>query len=96
VALRPFRAIRGFWWPKAVRVVTLAIDPRFRRLNLAGHLMVRAWRQAVGQGIRVAEFSYVDEDNANMNGMLRRMGCRVGKRYRIYERPVAPAAGAAS
>ena len=92
VALRPLRAARGFWWPKAVRVVTLAIDPRFRRLNLAGHLMVRAWRQAVGQGIRVAEFSYVDEDNINMNGILRRMGCRVGKRYRIYERSLAPAA----
>jgi len=53
---------------------------------------VRVWRQAVGQGIREAEFSYVDEDNANMNGMLRRMGCRVGKRYRLYERPVGPAA----
>jgi ribosomal protein S18 acetylase RimI-like enzyme len=94
--LRALRAARAFWRPQAVRVVTLAIDPRFRRLNLAGHLMVRAWRQAVGQGIRVAEFSYVDEDNVNMNGMLRRMGCRVGKRYRIYERPVATAAGAAS
>lgn len=94
--LRPVRAAMAFARPRAVRVVTLAIDPRFRRLNLAGHLMVRAWRQAVGQGIRVAEFSYVDEDNANMNGMLRRMGCRVGKRYRIYERPLAAAAGAAS
>jgi ribosomal protein S18 acetylase RimI-like enzyme len=91
--LRPVRAAKGLLRPDAVRVVTLAIDPRFRRLNLAGHLLVKAWHQAVGQGIRVAEFSYVDEDNANMNGMLRRMGCRVGKRYRIYERPLA--AGAA-
>ncbi|MBI5480075.1 MAG: GNAT family N-acetyltransferase [Deltaproteobacteria bacterium] len=88
-ALRPFRAAAALWAPRAVRVVTLAIDPRFRRLNLAGHLVVKAWRQAVGQGIRVAEFSYVDEDNANMNGMLRRMGCHVSKRYRIYERPLA-------
>jgi len=89
--LRPLRAARALWRPDAVRVVTLAIDPRFRRLNLAGHLMVRAWRQAVGQGVRVAEFSYVDEDNANMNGVLRRMGCRVGKRYRVYERPLGAA-----
>jgi ribosomal protein S18 acetylase RimI-like enzyme len=89
--LRPLRAVRALVAPRAVRVVTLAIDPRFRRLNLAGHLVVKAWRQAVDRGIRVAEFSYVDEDNVNMNGMLRRMGCTVGKRYRIYERPLGPA-----
>jgi ribosomal protein S18 acetylase RimI-like enzyme len=94
--LRPLRAARALLRPRAVRVVTLAIDPRFRRLNLAGHLMVRGWRQAVGQGIREAEFSYVDEENGNMNGILRRMGCRVGRRYRLYERPLESAAAAAA
>jgi ribosomal protein S18 acetylase RimI-like enzyme len=84
--LRPLRAAWALARPRAARMVTLAIHPRHRRLNLAGHLILQAWRRGVEKGLREVELSYIDEDNTNMNHILRRIGCRVSKRYRLYER----------
>ncbi|MEK6607223.1 MAG: GNAT family N-acetyltransferase [Myxococcota bacterium] len=75
---------------RTLRVLSMAVRARYRRHNLAGHLVYRAWQAAMDAGIVMAEFSPVDLADEAMTRLLHRIGCRRTKRWAVFEDPAAP------
>jgi hypothetical protein len=96
--LLPFGWLKLLWRLRAgrigsVRVPLMGVRRRYRGSPLGGALMVlmfdRLARQAHACGYRRAELSWVLEDNAPMRHVAEAFGARVGKTYRIYEKPLS-------
>jgi GNAT superfamily N-acetyltransferase len=68
------------------RIMLLGIDPAYRGKGLDAVLYERIWSKGTGMGIGWGEAGWILEDNAVMNAGLRKMGFRVYKTYRLYER----------
>jgi GNAT superfamily N-acetyltransferase len=89
--LFPFGLFRFLWHKRKItglRVITLGFKPAYQHLGLGAALYLRAWQIAVSKGYDHAEASWILEDNVDMVRPLERMGGRLYKRYRIYERPL--------
>lgn len=91
--------IRGRLWPWSIvrlllarrridrgRVITLGVLPEHRRAGLETVLILRSADAARALRWRGAECSWVLEDNELMLSAIRRVGGRVYRRYRVYER----------
>jgi len=72
-----------------VRLLLLGIDARYRRVGLFPLLILEWHRQLLGTEIKRAEFSWVLEDNRDINQPAEMGGARRYKTYRIYEKPLA-------
>ncbi|MFQ5888543.1 MAG: GNAT family N-acetyltransferase [Gemmatimonadota bacterium] len=68
------------------RVLTLGLLPEYRGRGIDSLLYLRIFRKGTAAGITEAEFSWVLEDNEPMRRPLERIGARVYKRYRVYDR----------
>jgi GNAT superfamily N-acetyltransferase len=68
------------------RIMLLGIDPAYRGKGLDAVLYEWIWSKGTGMGIGWGEAGWILEDNAVMNAGLRKMGFRVYKTYRLYER----------
>ncbi len=53
-------------------------------------LCAEVYRRARDGGYRWSEFSWTLEDNNAVNTIIRNVGCRKYKTYRIYEKPLSP------
>jgi GNAT superfamily N-acetyltransferase len=87
--LFPFGVLKLFWYRSqidAARVLILGLKPGFRRTGLDAMLYLRLWEEAPRNGYPVVECSWVLEDNWPMRRGLERMGARLYKTYRIYEK----------
>ena len=75
------------------RLVLLGVRPKFRRSATAS-IAALLWGEIhyAGQrcGYRWAELSWVLEDNDLINKSLSRAGGRIYKRYRLYQKDIAP------
>lgn len=69
-----------------VRVLTLGLKPGYRRMGLDAMFYLRTFEEGVRAGYRRAECSWILEDNWEMRRGLERLGARVYKTYRIYEK----------
>jgi hypothetical protein len=69
-----------------VRLLLLGIDARYRRVGLFPLLILEWHRQLLGTEIKRAEFSWVLEDNRDINQPAEMGGARRYKTYRIYEK----------
>jgi ribosomal protein S18 acetylase RimI-like enzyme len=90
-ALRALRALRGALAGRRLErahLVTVAVDPRFRGMHVGAQLILRAWRAALDLGVRRAELTGIDADDAAMHQLLWRLGCRRVRRYGVLERPL--------
>jgi GNAT superfamily N-acetyltransferase len=72
-----------------VRLLLLGVDERYRRMGLFPLLLAEWHRQLMGTEIRRAEFSWVLEDNRDINQPAEAGGARRYKTYRIYEKALA-------
>jgi hypothetical protein len=72
-----------------VRLLLLGIDARYRRVGLFPLLILEWHRQLLGTEIKRAEFSWVLEDNRDINQPAEMGGARRYKTYRIYEKQLA-------
>lgn len=101
--LFPLGALK-IWWRarriRRIRILTLGIRPEYRQAGVDVLLYHEIYVRAVRKGHVAAECSWILEDNLAMRRPLERMGARVYKVYRIYERPagaaVAPRAAPAA
>jgi len=79
-----------FLWYKrkidAARVLTLGVRPGYRHRGLDAMMIVRIWEEAVQLGYRQGECSWILEDNWDMRRGVERVGGKVYKTYRIYEK----------
>lgn len=87
--LFPLGVLKLLWYRKsidALRVLTLGLKPGFRRKGLDAMLYLAIFEEGAKAGYRRAECSWILEDNWEMRRGLERMGARVYKTYRIYEK----------
>jgi hypothetical protein len=78
---------------KSGRLMILGVKKEYRTrryLAMAYLLCDEIYRRARDGGYRRAEFSWTLEDNTAVNTMIRNIGCRLYKTYRIYEKPLSP------
>ncbi|MBX6365760.1 MAG: N-acetyltransferase [Gemmatimonadetes bacterium] len=87
--LLPFGLIKLLWYRRKIdeaRVITLGLKPGFRKMGIDAMLYLRLFQEGPKVGIPRAECSWILEDNWDMRRGLERMGARVYKTYRVYER----------
>jgi GNAT superfamily N-acetyltransferase len=68
------------------RLLLLGIDPAFRASGLFPLLLLELLQHAVGTPYKRVEFSWVLEDNDDINGPAAQGGARRYKTYRIYQK----------
>jgi GNAT superfamily N-acetyltransferase len=87
--LFPFGLFRFLWWKRKIdglRVLTLGFKPEYQHSGLGAVFYLRTIRVGVQRGYRSAEASWVLEDNLDMRGPIEKMGGRVYRRYRLFEK----------
>jgi len=92
--LLPFGLLRILWHRRTIdtiRVLTLGILEEWRGKGIDALLYLRTFRTSQPLGYVNGEFGWVLAENERMRRPLERMGARVNKRYRFYERPIGPA-----
>jgi hypothetical protein len=68
------------------RLLLLGVLPEYRQIGLYPLLLVELQRQVAGSSYRRVEFSWVLEDNRDINQPLEMAGARRYKTYRIYQK----------
>lgn len=89
--LFPFGLIKLLWYRRRIRgmrLITLGFKPGYQRQGLGPLLYLQLYRTGLAKGYTHAEASWVLEDNWEMRRAIERIGGRVDKVYRIYERPL--------
>lgn len=73
-----------------IRVFALGVKEQYRHTGTAAAFYAETWRECLRRPIRRAETGWILETNDPMNRAMEALGGDVIKRYRIYERPLAP------
>lgn len=91
--LFPFGLIKLLWYRRKInmaRVLALGLKPGFRNMGIDAMLYLRLWQEAPKNGYPRVECSWILEDNWPMRRGMERMGGRITKTYRIYEKTLSP------
>jgi GNAT superfamily N-acetyltransferase len=99
-ALRP---LHGRLWPlgwlrfrlglgkiRSGRTILLGVKREYRSRGIETIMLMRSFRWCLDRGFTSLEQSQVLEDNRVMQRSLERLGARVYKKYRVYEKPLRP------
>jgi GNAT superfamily N-acetyltransferase len=81
-----FRLLFGLRNIRTARVVALGTLQEYRRLGIDTCFYVRTQQAAVRRGIIEGEASWILDNNAMMNRAMERLGARVYRKYRLYEK----------
>jgi GNAT superfamily N-acetyltransferase len=73
---------------KTLCVIIMGVLPAFRRKGVEACMIHDAWVNAVKKGITSTVTTWILENNTPMNLVMRKLGGRVYKTFRIYERPL--------
>lgn len=87
--LLPFGIFKALWYRRRIhrmRVLTLGLLEGYRGKGIDALLYLGLIRNGTARGITECEQSWVLEDNEKMNAALERLGGRLYRRYRLYER----------
>jgi GNAT superfamily N-acetyltransferase len=90
--LGPLGIAKFLWFSrkiKDIRVLAMGVTEEFRRKGLEGLLYLEAFKAAVKKGYQRAEMSWILEDNVLMQRGCERMGGKLYKKYRIYEKSIS-------
>ena len=87
--LFPLGALKLLWYKRridALRVLLLGTNPDVRVRGLDAMLYLKLWQEVLAYGYRLVECSWILEDNWSMQRGLERMGARIYKTYRVFEK----------
>jgi GNAT superfamily N-acetyltransferase len=87
--LFPVGLLKLLWYRRSMnrsRVLALGLKPGFRNMGIDAMLYLRLWQEAPKNGYPLVECSWILEDNWPMRRGLERMGGKITKTYRIYEK----------
>ena len=87
----PITLAKFLWYRRKVdafRLWALGVVPEYRALGIEALLMVETARGSFRKGYKRSEMSWILESNDMMNRIIERLGGRVYKTYRVYEKPV--------
>jgi GNAT superfamily N-acetyltransferase len=90
--LVPWGWLKFLWYKRRIdtaRVLTLGVKPGHRHRGLDTLLIVHLFNEGLRAGYSRAECAWVLEDNMPMRRGLERIGGRVCKVYRVFEKPVS-------
>jgi GNAT superfamily N-acetyltransferase len=73
---------------RRVRTLLLGVEAEYRLSGIEVLLIHDTFEKGLSKGYRAGEMSWILEDNVLMRRPLERMGARIGKVYRIYEKPL--------
>lgn len=74
--------------PRLFRLLIMGVVEEYRNRGIDGAFYVRTAHAALAKGYQQCEMSWILENNVMMNRIIQRLGGRVYKTYRIYEKPV--------
>ena len=89
--LFPLGILKLFWHTKirnkidGVRIIIMGVVPEFQKRGIDTVFYVQSFDVGVKRGYRWAEMSWVLEDNTLMNRVMKLLGAKLYKKYRIYE-----------
>jgi hypothetical protein len=89
--LFPVGLLKILWHSRkisACRVLTLGLIPEYRHKGIDNLLYIRIFREGAALGVAEGEFGWILEDNLAMRKPLEKIGSRVSKQYRFYDRPL--------
>lgn len=81
-----FRLLFGLRNIRTARIIALGTLKEYRRLGIDICFYVRTYQAALRKGFREGEASWILDNNTMMNRALERLGARVYRRYRLYEK----------
>ncbi len=71
---------------KRVRVISMGVLEGYRNRGIDLSFYYHTWLNGVKKGYKIAELSWVEEDNVTMNNVAKKLNARAYKTYRLYER----------
>jgi len=71
-----------------VRVLVLGVIPEYRKLGIDALFYYKTGQAALKKGMKMAEMSWILDDNDKMNRPIKAMGGEIYKTYRFYEKPL--------
>lgn len=89
--LFPFGILKALWHRRNIetmRVIILGVLEEYRGKGIDALLYLALFRNGTERGITRAELSWILEDNRKMNQAIERLGGRMYRRYRVYERGI--------
>lgn len=89
--LFPFGWLKFLWYRRKVhicRLFAMGIVEGYRGMGIDAVLYYLTGQAAIPKGYTMAEMSWVLENNTMLNRILRYLGGKVYKTYRIYEKPL--------
>ena len=72
----------------SLRTLILGVVPEYRGMGIDALLYVETARSAFRKGYQRCEMSWILESNDMMNRIIERLGGKVYKTYRVYEKPL--------
>ena len=72
------------------RVLTLGLVEEYRHKGIDSLLILRIFREAAAKGIGSGEFGWILDHNYAMRRAIEKLGSKVYKRYRMYDRDLNP------
>ncbi len=70
------------------RLMIMGVKPEYRALGIDALFYVDTARGAFSKGYKHCEMSWILESNDMMNRIIERLGGKIYKTYRVYERPI--------
>jgi GNAT superfamily N-acetyltransferase len=86
--LFPFGLLKILWKKRkieTVRVLIMGVLKEYRYRGIDSVFYVRTYENGVKKGFKKGELSWILESNRVMNRILKKMGAKVYKTYRIYD-----------
>ncbi len=87
----PLTLLKFLWYRRKIntfRLLIMGVLPEYRTLGIDALFYVETARAAFAKGYEYCEMSWILESNDMMNRIIERLGGRIYKTYRIYEKPL--------
>jgi GNAT superfamily N-acetyltransferase len=87
----PLTLVKFLWHRRKIdtfRLMIMGVIPEYRNLGIDALFYVETARAAFAKGYERCEMSWILESNDMMNRIIERLGGKVYKTYRIYEKPL--------
>ena len=87
----PWSLVKLLWYARKIdtfRLWAMGVVPEWRGCGIDAVFYVEAARAAFAAGYEHCEMSWILESNEMMNRIIERLGGRIYRTYRIYEKPV--------
>jgi GNAT superfamily N-acetyltransferase len=87
----PFTVLKLLWHQRKIdtfRLMIMGVVPEHRTLGIDALFYVETARAAFARGYEYCEMSWILESNDMMNRIIERLGGKIYKTYRLYEKPL--------